>query len=159
MWIGITFKMGTLGRARAGHYWMNDDDFGNETIKSAMLKNRYNAITANLSFAPRGAAGGWDKIGWLDAVLMVQCMAAIGITSAFAIDESMIKCLSKYCPWLQYMPKKPIKRGERLLVTQHSNTHACTRAHARSLRVTSRIYEHSYIMISHMYMYMHAPQA
>jgi len=76
-----------------------------------MHENRYNAITANLSFAPRGAAGGWDKIGWLDAVLLLKCMSAIGITQMFTIDESMIKCLSKFCGWLQFMPNKPIKRG------------------------------------------------
>ena len=111
VWIGITYKMGTLGRARAGHYWSSDPDFGNDFIRSVMGKNRYNAITSNLSFAARGTANGWAKISWLDEVLAAACRAAIGITQRFAIDESMIKCLSRYCPWLQYMPKKPIKRG------------------------------------------------
>ena len=111
MWIGITIKMGTLGRARAGHYWMDDGDYGSETIRSAMKANRYSAITANLSFAPRGTPSGWSKIAWLDGVLRAACRAAVGITQHVAVDESMIKCLSKYCPWIVYMPKKPIKRG------------------------------------------------
>ena len=62
VWMGITYKMGTLGRARAGHYWMMDDDFGSKTIRAAMHKNRYNSITSMLSFAPRGTPGGWAKI-------------------------------------------------------------------------------------------------
>ena len=111
MWIGITLKMGTLGHARASHYWSQDEDFGNNIIKASMKENRYVAITANLSFAPRGTASGWPKISWLDEVLRLACRSASGITQHAAVDESMIKMLSKFCPWLQYMPKKPIKWG------------------------------------------------
>ena len=111
VWIGITFRMGTLGRARAGHYWCGVNGLHDDTINDAMLKNRYNAIASNLSFAPRGTASGWAKISWLDDILRKACRAAIGITQHITIDESMIKCLSKFCPWIQYMPKKPIKRG------------------------------------------------
>ena len=76
-----------------------------------MLHNRYVAITSNLSFAPRDTRTGWAKISWLDGVIRAACRCAVGITQHMAIDESMIKVLSKFCPWLQYMPKKPIKRG------------------------------------------------
>ena len=120
VWIGITIRMGTLGRARASHYWCRVDGLHDETIGSTMLKNRYNAITSNLSFAPRGTGSGWAKISWLDGVLRKACRAACGITQHVAVDESMIKCLSKYCPWLQYMPKKPIKRG--VYPYTHANT-------------------------------------
>ena len=111
VWIGITMKMGTLGRARVSHYWNSHDDFHNATISSSMTMNRYVAITGNLSFAARGTDSGWVKIEWLDGVLRTACRAATGITQHVAIDESMIKCLSKYCSWIQHMPKKPIKRG------------------------------------------------
>ena len=104
--------MGTLGRARASHYWMQDSDFGSDNIRGAMIKNRYMEITANLSFAPRGSPSGWGKIEWLDGVLRIQCRTATGITQSFAVDESMFKVLSKYCPWVQFMPRKPIKRGK-----------------------------------------------
>ena len=90
---------------------MDDDDFGNNIIRASMLHNRYVAITSNLSFAPRGTRCGWAKISWLDGVIRVTCRDAVGITQHMAIDESMIKVLSKFCPWIQYMPKKPIKRG------------------------------------------------
>jgi hypothetical protein len=109
--MGITLKMGTLGKPRASHYWSTDDDFGNDVIRSSMKENRYMEITSNLSFAPRGTASGWPKIGWLDKILREACMSAVGITQHVAIDESMIKLLSRYCPWIQYMPKKPIKWG------------------------------------------------
>ena len=33
-----------------------------------------------------------------------------------AIDESMMKCTSKYCPFLQHMPRKPIKLGIKAFV-------------------------------------------
>ena len=49
-------------------------------IQNAMKENRYMSITANLSFAPRGAASGWEKIGWLDEVLRAACRAATGTT-------------------------------------------------------------------------------
>ena len=111
VWIGITMKMGTLGRPRAFHYWSTELDFANEVIRSSMKFDRYIAITANLCFAPRGTPSGWPKIKWLDDVLRAACRAATGITQHLTIVESMIKCLSKYCPWIQFMPKKPIKRG------------------------------------------------
>ena len=63
VWIGITFCMGMLGRARASHHWCEEDEgLLDPIIHSSMRKNRYNAITSNLSFAPRGAASGWNKI-------------------------------------------------------------------------------------------------
>ena len=111
VWLGVSMKMGCLGRARASHYWSEEDGFGDATIKSFMTENRYVEITANLSFASRGTDGGWAKIEWLDGVLRRACRDAIGLTQCFAVDESMIKCLSRYCPWIQYMPRKPIKRG------------------------------------------------
>ena len=91
-----------------------------------MRKNRYNAITSNLSFAPRGAASGWNKISWLDNILRKACRAAVGITQHAAVDESMIKCLSKYCPWIQYMPKKPIKRGMCMNTHTRTTNYICT---------------------------------
>ena len=120
VWMGITLRMGTLGRARAGHYWCNVDGLHDDTIGASMSKNRYNAITANLSFAPRGSPTGWAKISWLDTVLRKACRAATGLTQHVAIDESMIKVLSRFCPWLQYMPKKPIKRGKYVAITLHA---------------------------------------
>ena len=111
VWIGITLRMGTLGRPRACHHWCGVDGLHDEFIASSMHKNRYKYITANLSFAPRGTAPGWAKISWLDDILRKACRAATGITQHIAVDESMIKCLSRFCKWIQYMPKKPIKRG------------------------------------------------
>ena len=106
-----THTLGTLGRSRVAHLWSQRDGFGDDTIRATMIKSRYQQIAANLSFAPRGSAGRWAKIEWLDAILLAACFAAVGITQQFTVDESMIKSLSKYCRWICYMPKKPIKRG------------------------------------------------
>lgn len=111
VWIGITLKIGCLGCSRVCHYWSEVNDFGNDIIRASMRLNRYRAITSNLTFAPRGTANGWAKIAWLDEILRKACRSACGITQHFAVDESMIKCLSKFCKWIMYMPKKPIKRG------------------------------------------------
>lgn len=111
VWIGISLKMGTLGRSRVSHYWSNEPGFGDDIIKSCMNSDRYMDIAANLAFAPRGTARGWPKLEWLDGVLKAACQAACGITQHFTVDESMIKLLSRFCAWIQYMPKKPIKRG------------------------------------------------
>ena len=122
VWLGITLKMGTLGRNRMAHYWSKEDGFGDDKIRSCMTKNRYAEIAAMLSFAPRGARGGWNKISWLDDVMRNKCRKACGITQKFVVDESMMKCLSQFCPWIQYMPKKPIKRGDAcMLVTLHTS--------------------------------------
>ena len=126
VWIGITIKMGVLGRARASHYWSKSDDFGSTTIGCSMKKNRYNQIAANLSFAPRGAAKGWEKIKWLDELLRKKCREACGIARECAVDESMIKCLCKHCPWLSFMPNKPIKWGINL---SHTLSMHCSNPH------------------------------
>ena len=121
VWLGITLKMGTLGRNRMAHYWSKEDGFGDDKIRSCMTKNRYAEIASMLSFAPRGARGGWNKISWLDDVMRNKCRKACGITQKFVVDESMMKCLSQFCPWIQYMSKKPIKRGDTYVhVTIHT---------------------------------------
>ena len=110
--MGIAIKMGTLGRCRAAHFWSNVDGFGDETIKGSMKKNRWKQIASNLSFAPRGAPPGWGEIKWLDEFLRRKCREACGITQNCSVDESMFKCLCKMCPWIQFMPNKPIKWGK-----------------------------------------------
>ena len=89
VWIGIAIKMGTLGRCRAAHYWSNRKGFGDDSIKDSMKKNRWKQIASNLTFAPRGTSGGWDKIKWLDDFLREMCRLACGITQNCAVDESM----------------------------------------------------------------------
>ena len=117
--------LGTLGRSRVAHLWSKRDGFGDETISSTMKKSRYQQIAANLSFAPRGSEGSWAKIGWLDSVLLAACRVAVGITQHFTVDESMIKTLSKYCRWICYMPKKPIKRGAFHSIILLTHCHFC----------------------------------
>ena len=119
VWIGITMKMGTLGSARVSHCWSSHDDFGNAAIKSCMSMTRYVAITANLSFAPRGTRPGWDKLAWLDKIIRAACRAATGITQHVTVDESMIKCLSKFCSWIQYMPKNPSSEVHSIIYPMH----------------------------------------
>ena len=109
--------MGTLGRCRAAHFWSEIDGFGDDTIRGSMKKNRWKEIAANLTFATRDASSGWDKIKWLDEMLRKKCREACGITQNCTVDESMIKCRSRACPWVQYMPKKPIKWGARITHT------------------------------------------
>lgn len=59
-----------------------------------------------------------------------------GITQHVAIDESMIKMLSKFCPWLQYMPKKPIKWGAYCSSPCHPYTYTHATTHTQSLTHT-----------------------
>jgi len=39
-WMGITFKIGCLGRSRVSHYWSEVPGFQDDTIRSAMTLNR-----------------------------------------------------------------------------------------------------------------------
>ena len=137
--------MGTLGRARASHYWSNEEGFFDATIKSCMTEQRYADITSHLSFAPRGTAGGWAKLQWIDDVIKNACRLACGITQHAAIDESMIKCLSRYCPWIQYMPKKPIKRGK------GANLFGCTFIPPPPPHTTKTSYRHQSVFFSSRY--------
>lgn len=111
VWIGIVFKMGAIGHKRVSHYWSKRDGFGVDSIRSVMTFKRFSHICSNLSFAPIGTESGWPKISEVDAYLQCRCFLAMCITQHMTIDESMLKCLSKYCPWIVYMPRKPIKMG------------------------------------------------
>ena len=111
VWIGIVFKMGAIGHKSVNHYWSKRDGFGVQSIKSAMTFKRFSHISSMLSFAPLGTTSGWAKIASVDAYLQLRCRLAMNISQHMTIDESMLKCLSKYCPWIVYMPRKPIKMG------------------------------------------------
>ena len=103
--------MGAIGHKRVNHYWSKRDGFGVDSIRNAMTFKRFSQITSNISFAPIGSSHGWSKIAEVDEYLQQRCRLAMSITQHFTIDESMLKCLSKYCPWIVYMPRKPIKMG------------------------------------------------
>ena len=111
VFIGIIFKMGVLWRPRTKHYWSKRVGFSDPIIKSAMTSGRFQQIYANLSFAMPGTSSGYNKIRMVDEFLRERCMLAMWITQHFAVDESMIKNLSRYCSWRQYMARKPIKWG------------------------------------------------
>ena len=111
VFIGIVIRMGVLNKKRIGHYWSPREGYGDPIIMKSMKKPRFLMILAALSFAKPGSDPGWSKISYVDTILRAACAAAIGFTQHVAIDESMIKCLSRYCSWKQYMPKKPIKTG------------------------------------------------
>ena len=78
-------------------------------IRETMNEDRFNQISACLSFARPGTASGWSKFSYVDWWVRQACRSAVGITQHLAVDESMIKCFSRYCNWKQYMPRKPIK--------------------------------------------------
>ena len=47
-WIGVTFKIDSLGRSRVAHYWDGDPrGFGDDTIRITMTLNRYRDIKDN----------------------------------------------------------------------------------------------------------------
>ena len=111
VYLGIIIKMGNLRRARACHLWSSRPGFNDPVISSSMLLERFQQVTSHLSFAAPGSASGHAKIEMVDTHLKKVCASASGITQHFAIDESMIKLLSRYCSWKVYMPRKPIKMG------------------------------------------------
>ena len=111
VYFGIIFKMGAIGHKRVCHYWNQRDGFVVESIRRAMTLPRFKQITANLSFAPLGTESGWAKISKVDAYIQSRCQLAMTITQFMTVDESMLMCLSHYCPWIVYMPRKPIKMG------------------------------------------------
>ena len=111
VYIGIRIRMGLNHKKRVSHYWSDREGIGDPVIKAAMKYARFKHITSCLSFARPSAPSGWGKFHYVDACVRAACRAAVGITQHFAIDESMIKCFSRYCSWKQFMPRKPIKTG------------------------------------------------
>ena len=111
VWIDIRFRMGVLNKKRTEHYWSTRPGHGDPIIMAVMKKNRFLQTQSCLSFCRPGAPPGFANIAQVDSALHTACQYAIGITQHFAIDESMIKCYSRYCKWKQYMPRKPIKTG------------------------------------------------
>ena len=111
VWIGIRIRMGFQNKKRDNHYWSNKPGVGDPVIRSAMKYSRFKQITSALSFARPGGPSGWAKFSYVDRIVKNACRAAMGITQHVAIDESMIKCFSRYCRWKQFMPRKPIKTG------------------------------------------------
>ena len=116
VWIGIVFKMGAIGHNRVCHYWSERDGFGVKKIKAVMTHKRFGHIAAWLTFAPLGTASGWAKIAEVDEYLQRRCRMEASITQHMTVDESMIKVLSKLCPWIVYMPRKPIKLGIKVII-------------------------------------------
>ena len=103
--------MGLLNKKRVSHYWSKLPGVGDPVIMGAMKQERFRLITSALSFAHPWAAAGWVKFAYVNHAVRAACRTAVGITQHFAIDESMIKCFSRYCSWKQFMPRKPIKTG------------------------------------------------
>ena len=111
VWIGIRIRMGVLNKKRVCHYWSKMPGVGDPIIANAMKQDRFNCITSALSFARPNASSGWSKFEYVDRTVRAACRIAVGLTQHFAIDESMIRCFSRYCRWKQFMPRKPIKTG------------------------------------------------
>ena len=111
VWIGIRMRMGLLNKKRVSHYFSNLPGIGDPIIKAAMKEKRFRHISSCLSFARPSAPSGWGKFQYVNSVVRAACRLAVGITQHVAIDESMIKCFSRYCSWKQFMPRKPIKTG------------------------------------------------
>lgn len=61
------------------------------------------------------------KIRWVnDFYLAERVQLAWTLFQYLAIDESMMKATTKYCPFLQHMPRKPIKVGIKAFVLADS---------------------------------------
>lgn len=56
------------------------------------------------------------KMRQLDTDLQKKCDSAWNALQHIALDEAMIRCLSKRCPILRYLPRKPIKWGIKAFV-------------------------------------------
>ena len=113
---GMCIVMGVLNRKRTGHYWLPVDGFYCELIATAMKKERYFEILANLSFinpydetSHRGDK--LRKIRFVVNYLGDRAKKAFTLLQKFAIDETMIATNSRYCPYKQLMKCKPIKNG------------------------------------------------
>ena len=143
VYIGIMFKMGAIGHKRVKHYWSKRKGFGVDGIRDCMTLKRFEQITAHLSFAPLNSDSGWAKISEVDEYLQARCILAMTITQMMTVDESMMKCLSKWCPWIVYMPRKPIKMG--IKVHMHTHTHTHTHSHLTHHIFTSPCTHRSFV--------------
>ena len=126
VWIGILIKMGPAGkRRRTNHYWSNLNGLRDDDIKAAMKLQRFLDIYAQLSFMMPNDETSYlgdklRKIRWVNDYLAERVEAAWVLFQYLAIDESMMKATTRWCPFLQHMPRKPIKLGIKAFVLADS---------------------------------------
>jgi DNA polymerase III epsilon subunit-like protein len=116
-WLGIAMVMGCVGHHRPSHYWSDEQALGNSVIKSAMTFKCWKQFWSQLSFYDLDEAESslgnskLKKISQISDMLNSRCKRAFTMSENVVIDESMIKCKSKYCGFKQHMRSKPIKSG------------------------------------------------
>ncbi|XP_053949353.1 uncharacterized protein LOC128857629 [Anastrepha ludens] len=95
------------------NYWSNHNSLSNESIKSAIRRDRFEQIMSKLYFAPvdkRADAGQTYCIDDFMNCLKTTFKACRDDSSFQSIDEQMTKFKGR-SSLKQYMPLKPVKRG------------------------------------------------
>ena len=124
VFIGILLKAGVSPRRRIAHYWSTINGFRDEDIASAMTLKRFLDVYAVLTFRMSDdVAIPNDKLWKIRTVVDAVCARfreGLNPSQTLAIDESMLKSLTKYNPTSVMMPSKPIKQGTKVWVVGDS---------------------------------------
>lgn len=95
------------------HYWSSNPSLGNQVIKEAISRNRFQLLSAKMYFNTVAKPNNASKTYYEDQV--VECLkakfqSARGDSTYQSIDEAMVKFKGRSA-LKQYLPLKPTKRG------------------------------------------------
>ncbi|XP_018574683.1 piggyBac transposable element-derived protein 4-like [Anoplophora glabripennis] len=95
------------------HYWSSNKSLGNDAIKSAISRDRFQLLVSKLYFSSPKKPDKCSKLYYIEDVVncLKKTFAEIRTESSHqSIDESMTKFKGR-STLKQYLPLKPIKRG------------------------------------------------
>lgn len=95
------------------HYWSKHHSMGNDAIKSAISRDRFQLLSSKMYFASPEKPDGASKLYYVED--MMECLKSRFLSSRMesayqSIDESMTKFKGR-SSMKQYLPLKPTKRG------------------------------------------------
>ncbi|XP_018785568.1 PREDICTED: piggyBac transposable element-derived protein 4-like [Bactrocera latifrons] len=95
------------------HYWSKHYSIGNDAIKSAITRDRFQLLSSKMYFASPEKPEGASKLHYIEDMLayLKSRFLSSRMESAYqSIDESMTKFKGRFS-MKQYLPLKPTKRG------------------------------------------------
>ncbi|XP_053958469.1 piggyBac transposable element-derived protein 4-like [Anastrepha ludens] len=106
------------------HYWSKHNSMGNDAVKSAITRDRFQLLSSKMYFASPEKPEGASKLYYVED--MVECLktrfpSARNESAYQSIDESMTKCKGR-SSMKQYIPLKPTKRGIKMWLRRDALT-------------------------------------
>lgn len=118
LFLAILLISGYVPLPRRPMYWESNGDVHNQMVSTAMSRNRFSAILANIHFADNNSLDPGDKFAKVRPLLdhlNAACLANFQPEQVLSVDESMVPYFGRHGA-KQYIHGKPIKFGYKMWV-------------------------------------------